>query len=191
VELLLVLSLLLIATGLVFPPLLRLMADQPLKEAAERTRSQLATVRLKALDAGVAWQFRFEPGGCHYLWMPQEPAASPTGTANLAATSVPANTEATSAPQTSELPQKIRFATDLNGTPFGVEHLPPEMLAGLPNAYALGQVGWSSPVVFQPDGSAVDVELAVLDARDRQMRLTIRGLTGGVTVFPLETRRRP
>ena len=190
VELLLVLALLLIATGLVFPAVLRLMADQPLKEAAERARSQLAAVRLKALDDGVAWQFRFEPGGRHYLWMPQEPATAPAGSANPAATTVTATADANSGPQSSELPQKVLFAADVNGTPFNVEHLPPEMLAGLPDAYALGQVSWSSPVVFQPDGSTVDVELAVIDARDRQMRLSVRGLTGGVIVFPMETRRR-
>ena len=193
VEMLLVLALLLIAAGLVFPPVLRLMADQPLKEAVERARSQLTTVRLKALDTGVAWQFRFEPGGRHYLWMPQEPLASTTSPANSVATSVTAtraSTETNSGPQSSELPQKVFFAADANGISFGVEHLSPETLAGLPNAYALGQVSWSTPVVFQPDGSAIDVELAVLDARDRQMRLGVRGLTGGVTVYPIETRRR-
>ena len=35
-EMLLVLAILLIITGVVFPPVLRMMADQPLKEAAER-----------------------------------------------------------------------------------------------------------------------------------------------------------
>src|SRR5207244_7163871 len=75
VELMLVLALLLVASSLVVPPVLRLMADQPLKEAAERARSQLANVRLKALDSSVAWQFRFEPGGRRYLWMPLEPSS--------------------------------------------------------------------------------------------------------------------
>lgn len=59
---LLVLAILLIITGVVFPPVLRMMADQPLKEAAERARVQLASVRLKALDSSAAWQLRFEPG---------------------------------------------------------------------------------------------------------------------------------
>lgn len=190
VELLLVLALILIATGMVFPPVLRLMADQPLKEAADRARSQLTNVRLKALDAGVAWQFRFEPGGRHYLWMPHEPVTSSASPETTAVTATTAAPDADSGPQSSELPQKVNFAADLDGTPFVVEHLPPEMLAGLSNAYALGQVSWSTPVVFQPDGSAVDVELAVIDSRDRQMRLSVRGLTGGVTVFPIETRRR-
>ena len=75
-ELLLVLALLLIVTGLVFPPVLRMMADQPLKEGAERARTKLANTRLKALDHSAAWQFRFEPGGRRYLWMPMEPIRS-------------------------------------------------------------------------------------------------------------------
>ena len=194
VELLVVLALLLVASSLVFPPVLRLMADQPLKEAAERARAQLANVRLKALDSSIAWQFRFEPGGRRYLWMPLEPSsviAGPASSANVSAAPTTSTTDSNSGPQTAELPKGIVFAADSNGMPFGVEHLPPEMVAGLSNSYELAQVGWSRPLAFQPDGSASDLELAVIDARDRQIRLTVRGLTGGVTVFSLQTRRRP
>lgn len=184
-ELLLVLALLLIVTGLVFPPVLRMMADQPLKEGAERARVQLANVRLKALDHSVAWQLRFEPGGRRYLRMPMEPIreASSTSTATAATTSV---TEVT----TGELPKGINFSTDINGVPLPTERLPQELVIGLPNAYQLTQVGWSAPLTFQPDGSAVDAELAVTDASNRQIRLTLRGLTGGVTVSQIEARRR-
>ena len=44
-EMLLVLAVLLIVMGLVFPPVLRMMADQPLKEGAERARTKLASTR--------------------------------------------------------------------------------------------------------------------------------------------------
>ena len=64
------------------------------------------------------------------------------------------------------------------------------MVAGLSNGYQMAQVGWSAPLTFQPDGSAMDSELAVIDVRDRQIRLAVRGFTGGVTVFSIETRRR-
>ncbi len=189
-EILLVLAVLVVISGLIFPPVLRLMADQPLKEAAERARSQLANVRFKALDTNVAWQFRFEPGGGHYLWMPQESASSTAAvdSTNGSATSSTAATQ--SGPQTAELPKGIVFASAINGVPFGVEHLPPEMVMGAANSYELTQVAWSVPLTFQPDGSAADSELAVVDSRDRQMRLMIRGLTGGVIVAPMETRTR-
>ena len=185
-EILLVLAVLVVISGLIFPPVLRLMADQPLKEAAERARSQLANVRFKALDTNVAWQFRFEPGGGHYLWMPQELTSS-TAAADSATSSA---TATQSGPQTAELPKGIVFASAINGVPFGVEHLPPEMVMGAANSYELTQVAWSVPLTFQPDGSAADSELAVVDSRDRQMRLMIRGLTGGVIVAPMETRTR-
>ena len=186
-ELLLVLAILLIITGVVFPPVLRMMADQPLKEAAERARVQLASVRLKALDSSAAWQLRFEPGGRRYLWMPTETNSVATSASSNAVTSS-ANTAA--GPTAGELPKGITFSSDLNGTPLSVERLPQELVAGMPNAYQLAQVGWSAPVTFQPDGSAVDSELAVIDSRSRQVRLTVRGFTGGVTVSPIETRRR-
>ena len=183
-ELLLVMTLLLIVTGLVFPPVLRMMADQPLKEAAERARTQIATVRLKALDSSEPWQFRFEPGGNHYLWLPQEPNR-PTSSGTSSTVS-PVN----AGPAFGELPKGVHFVSDVNGVALTVERLPQEMVAGLSDAYQMAQVGWSAPLTFQPDGSAVDLELAVVDARDRQIRLTVRGFTGGVTVSSIETRSR-
>ena len=189
VEMLLVVALLLIMAGIVFPPILRLMADQPLKEGTEKTRQQLANVRLRALDSSVAWQFRFEPGGRKYLWMPHEAESTgPVTAGNSSASSSASTTASGSGLQTGELPNGINFAADLNGVPFGVERLPQELLAGRSDSYQLTQTSWSIPVVFQPNGSTSDVELAVLDARDRQMRLAVRGLTGGVTVFPIEPR---
>ena len=194
-EILLVLAVLVVISGLIFPPVLRLMADQPLKDGAERARSQLANVRFKALDSNTAWQFRFEPGGRHYLWVPQESAAS-TATANGATNNGSTATTMTSAaavqsgPQTGELPKGIVFAADMNGVPFGVEHIPAELVMGSANAYELTQVAWSVPLTFRPDGSAADSELAVVDARNKQMRLIVRGLTGGVVVTPMETRTR-
>ena len=186
-ELLLVLALLLVVTGVVFPPVLRMMADQPLKEGAERARVQLATVRLKALDSSAAWQLRFEPGGRHFLRMPMESVSASAGS-NAGAVVAPTNADAGAT--VGELPKGINFSSDLNGAPLSIERLPQELIAGLPNAYQLAQVGWSAPLTFQPDGSAADSELAVVDANNRQIRLTVRGFTGGVTVSPIEARRR-
>lgn len=184
-EMLLVLAILLIITGVAFPPVLRMMADQPLKEAAERARVQLATVRLKALDSSAAWQLRFEPGGRRYLWMPMDRTS--TSTSPAASTSA---ANAVVGPTSGELPKGIQFSSDIKGVPLTVERLPQEVVAGMANAYQLSQVGWSAPVTFQPDGSAVDSELAVIDATNRQIRLNVRGFTGGVTVSPIEMKRR-
>ena len=186
-EMLLVLAILLIVTGVVVPPVLRMMADQPLKDGAERARVQLASVRLKALDSSAAWQLRFEPGGRRYLWMPSEISSAAASTPSSAATT---RSTVSAGPIVGELPKGINFSSDLNGVPLMVERLPQEVVLGLANAYQLAQVGWSAPVTFQPDGSAVDSELAVMDARNRQVRLTVRGFTGGVTVSAIETRRR-
>lgn len=190
-EMLLVMALLLIIIGVVLPPVLRLMSDQPLKEGTERARQQLATVRVRALDSSVPWQFRFEPGGRRYLWMPQE--ADATGPVSSNGSSISDSTASTSVAgklQTGELPQGITFATELNGSPFGVERLSQELLAGRSDSYQLSNTSWSTPLIFQADGSSSDFEFAVLDARDRQMRLSVRGLTGGLTVFPIEARSR-
>jgi Tfp pilus assembly protein FimT len=187
-ELLLVVTILLIVSGLVFPPVLRMIADQPLKEAAERARAQIANVRLKALDSSAAWQFRFEPGGRRFLWMPEE---LPQATAGSNGAGAATSSTATSTQLTfGELPKGVNFLSDVNGIALTVERLPQQLVAGLPNGYQLAQVGWSAPLSFQPDGSAMDSELAVIDARDQQIRLSVRGFTGGVTVSSIETRRR-
>ncbi len=188
-ELLLVVAVLLVISGLVFPPVMRLMADQPLKESAERARSQLTNVRVKALDSSVAWQFRFEPGGRHYLWMPLEPASLNATTVNSLNSSTTATTNNSATPQFGELPKGVNFSSDLDGIPFSSAPLSPELLAGAANAYQLQQVVWSQPLAFQPDGTTSDFHLAVVDARNRQIRLSLRGLTGGVTVTSIETRR--
>lgn len=188
-EMLMVLALLLVVTGVVVPPVLRMMADQPLKEAAERARSQLATVRLRALDSSAAWQLRFEPGGRRFLWMPLE-TTSAAAMAGATSGSVTAPTNASGGPVVGELPKGINFSSDINGVPLTIERLPQELVMGMANAYQLAQVGWSTPVTFQADGSSLDVELAVIDATNRQIRLTVRGFTGGVTVSPIEIRRR-
>ena len=49
--------------------------------------------------------------------------------ANVAAALTVSTTDSNSGPQTAELPKGVVFAADSNGTPFGVEHLPPERLA--------------------------------------------------------------
>jgi len=108
-------------------------------------------------------------------------------------TSPAASTSAANAvvgPTSGELPKGIQFSSDIKGVPLTVERLPQEVVAGMANAYQLSQVGWSAPVTFQPDGSAVDSELAVIDATNRQIRLNVRGFTGGVTVSPIEMKRR-
>lgn len=192
-ELLLVLTILLVVSGLVFPPVLRMMADQPLKDAVERTRAQLANVRLRALDSSSPWQFRFEPGGQRYLWMPQEllsrtGAGGSSGTSGSRSMAVPPNTGP--GIQSGTLPKGMYFLSEANGEALTVERLPSELLSGLPDGYQLAQTGWSAPITFQPDGSTTDAQLVIVNARGRQMRLTIRGFTGGITVFPIEDRSR-
>jgi hypothetical protein len=84
----------------------------------------------------------------------------------------------------------VSFLGEVNGEALTVERLPSELFTGLPDGYQLAQTGWSAPITFQPDGSTTDAQLVIVNARDRQMRLSIRGFTGGITVFPIEDRSR-
>ena len=71
-EMLMVLSVLVVMTAIVFPPLNRMYADHYLKRSVEEVRIKLTSTRIHALDSGVTYQFRFEPEGQHYLVIPYE-----------------------------------------------------------------------------------------------------------------------
>ena len=123
------------------------------------------------------------------MWMPLEPATLNATTVNSLSPPTLATTTNSATPQFGELPKGVNFSNDLDGIPFSSAPLDPELLAGAANAYQLQQVVWSQPLAFQPDGTTSDFHLAVVDARNRQIRLSLRGLTGGVTVTSIESRR--
>ena len=50
------------------------------------------------------------------------------------------------------------------------------------NGGDLATVTWSPPVLFFPDGSATDAEIAITDTDGRSTGLCVRGLTGAASV---------
>ena len=136
-----------------------------------------------ALDSGVTYQFRFEPEGQHYLMIPYESdvLAAPDASSGDSASTL----GGASFKYAGKLPEDIRFAfeEDVDGT---AERLPDELLDGLPDAHDLKDAAWSPPLLFYPDGTAIDAAFRAIDSKSQLVRLSVRGLTGAVTVSSVE-----
>lgn len=184
VEMLLVLAVLIAFTAIAWPSFQRLYGTQYLLEGAEHVRLQLASTRTRAIESGVVYQFRWEPDGRRYLSLPYEAELDLDPEGN-----VQGNLTGTLARRfVGELPAKLHFVGGRDSV--GGQSLPPELFQSFPDADKLAGVAWSAPVLFQPDGSAADGELIVSDQTGREVALVLRGVTGGVSVNPLQQERR-
>ena len=193
-ELLLVLGVVVVIMAVAWPNVLRLTRQQTLLDCSEKVRSLAASARVHAIESGLVYQFRYEPGGRHFVAVPFErefesvgPNARGTGSA-LGRFSKASGT----------LPEGVKFAaaTPLNPTSSGSsttgsggssstglgQKLPSSVLSGLPDAGKLESVSWSGPILFQPDGSAFDAVLDLVDRHNQRVTLRIRGVTGAVSL---------
>jgi hypothetical protein len=66
------------------------------------------------------------------------------------------------------------------------QQIPAEWLAGLANADQFSGVNWSAPLVFHADGSATTAQVIIRDKKSRYVVVTVRSMTGGVTVSAIE-----
>lgn len=191
-ELLLVLAVLGAIAAVAVPNVMRMFSQQKLTESAEKVRSVASSARVHAIESGLVYQFRYEPGGRHFLVVPFErefegvnPNARATGTAaKLGRFSKASGT----------LPDGVSFAapTLLNPGASATgpamitgQKLPSNLLSGLPDAGNLENLSWSGPVLFQPDGSAADTSLDMVDKRNQRITLQIRGITGAISLSRL------
>jgi len=184
-EMMLVLVVLVTMAGLAWPSLSRLYADRRLQEAAELVRVKLTAARVHALDSGVTYQFRFEPGGRRFLVVADEDDSE-----LIAAVDRGGQTEGQRAVLWVAAAQLDEgFAFDTRGVVVaGTQHSLAQRLAGLPEAVEFRDAQWSAPLYFYPDGTSSDSELRVLDEYGQQIVIYLRGLTGGVTVSRVERR---
>ena len=179
-ELLLVLAILVAIAGLSWPSVNRLLEDLTVKEAVEPVRAELARTRIRALDAGVTWQFRFEPDGRKYLMVPYE-------FDELEADEDVQQQQLASFPRMAgELPEGMTFVAASESV-LGTEQLSQEAVTGLPEGKSLSEANWSPPLLFYSDGAATDAAFDIVSEDKRFQRLTLRALTGTVTVSNIET----
>jgi type II secretory pathway pseudopilin PulG len=199
-ELLLVLAIIVAVAGAVTPTVVERMGDYKLKRGTEMARSAISSTRIHAIDLSSVYQFRFEAGGRRYLAIPTDTEAlmtSQTGSASAA------NALPTTAIVHGELPEDLSFqsvvlatgntpaATTATATtgmpPGGTDPAWTAAFAHVPNSGDYTSAAWSAPVIFRPDGSAMEAAVNVVDKRGDGFQLKVRELTGEVTVTRLTT----
>lgn len=179
-ELLLVLAILVAIAGLSWPSVNRMLEDLTIKEAVEPVRVELSKTRIRALDAGVTWQFRFEPDGRRYLMVPYE-------FDELEANAEVLQQQLEAFPRMAgKLPEGLTFVA-ASESMLGNEPVTQESVTGLPGESELSGVSWSPPLLFYSDGAATDAAFDVVSEEKRFQRLTLRALTGAVTVSTIQT----
>ena len=176
----LALSVLAAVAVITWPAVQRVYVDYVVKEGAEQVRSLLAGARAHAINSGLAYQFRFEPGGRRYVLIPYEREFAPQG----GLTSGTTTSSTGLLVESHRLDERLTFGSlDPLG---GVEQVSADFFAGLPDAAELAGISWSMPIVFFPDGSAYDAGLIVVDQKGNSVPIVVRGLTGAPTIGPVQ-----
>lgn len=177
-ELLLVLAILVVIALLTLPNVGRIYESYRLKQATAKVKTNLAAARIHAIDAGVPYAVRFEPGGTNYVISCE---ASTIEQSENAERGNVANWRFSE-----KLPAGFRFEA-ADGSPSRLTRLRAEQFAGFERAKDLALVSWSQPFWFYPDGTADDRILEVADAQ-QSMRIVVRGLTGDVSFERMPSR---
>ncbi|MFV0444466.1 MAG: prepilin-type N-terminal cleavage/methylation domain-containing protein [Planctomycetaceae bacterium] len=198
-EVILVLTILLVLASLTWPPLLRYIRERSIREQAHTIRVELNNARIKAIDQGLTYQFRFEPGGRKFVVLPYDrPDTGSGGSTSTSSSTVTTPTLTVSVPVLSgtiaepcefDVPQ-VRNAVTHADQAVVTEKLPDEWLTMLPDANLLRETSWAPAIRFYSDGTADDATVAVIDDSERRIEISLRGLTGSVQSGPLVRERR-
>ncbi len=181
---LLVLAVLAAMTAILYPAVDRLYRTSRFTQAMEQLRAKLSATRVRAIDDGHAYQFRFEPEGRRMVVVAFGQRSVPLERDERRFSRDQPSDE--SWYYFAELPQGLQFQS---AAATG-QRLSPQQLRALPEARELTAVRWSTPVLFFPDGSSHDAAIRVTDGSGRSILLSVRGLTGAATTSRIQREAR-
>ena len=179
VEVLLTLVILVTVSGLAWIALQRPLARQRLHSAADAVRTEWCQARVDAMKSGHTYAFRYLVHGDRYHLGPQDDpsaVASPSAAQPSSLDEDALDDDPLPPPVDKSLPQGIRFLGPAgSGDLAGMSDDPETETADDGN-------DWSDPIYFYADGSASDARVMLASSRHSAMRLSLRGITGAVTV---------
>ncbi len=183
-ELLLVLAVLAVLAGVTWPMAQWWYRDHALRQSAPDVRVVLGRTRVHAIDEGVPYDFRYEPGGRRFVALPVElpptdqAAGGPTATASRSVLDTPA--ESTVEYLIGELPEGVVFSLTSPGSRAPTQ-VNPDLYGPIEDAAVIGETTWSSPVRYRHDGTTDDDRLVLVAEEDRRaVTLEIRGITAEI-----------
>jgi Tfp pilus assembly protein FimT len=174
-ELIIVLAIIVAVTAMAAPNMMERVRSGRVQEAAENVREVVAACRTYAIESGVDYHFRFEPGGHFAVAIPAEQSVS------LGNSSDTDDDTADFMYRSVELPETIFIRTS-HGDTSGSETLELPAFGDLDNAGTLVSKSWSMPILFRSDGSAEDKTFRVMDEQQRSCEVSVRGLTGAISL---------
>jgi len=178
-EVLLVLALLVVLASIAWPALQRPLSGQRLRKSADAVRVVWARSRVKAMSTGQTLVFRYSVEGDRYcLQYHAGPEFSADAFSEESATFTDdADSSLFVFGHEAKLPEGVVFMSgetteDTRASSLLLEE-PPMAEAG---------TSWSEPILFYPDGTSSTVRLVLRNEFDRAIELSLRGLTGVVTM---------
>jgi len=172
VELLIVLAVLASLAGLSWPAVREMLAKSELQNAARQFRAALLKVRLDAIQSGTVRQLRYRPGTGRFevsvlAAVDSEPGGDELG---LAA----------GAPPDGSGEDRLSAGVSFH------EPDEPQPADRLPDSAELQPDEWSAPILFFPNGRTSDARIRLEGRRGYRIEVTLRGITGAVTVGKLD-----
>jgi hypothetical protein len=161
-----------------WPALRSPMGKSQLVDAAKQLRVALIKARHKAIETGVAQQFRYQPGSTVYEIVAAGKAKSSKD--ELARNNESADPKAEEE-AVHELPSEIQFSETVAKSEKESDSEVPAVTdsrssAGMP--WSVGDEEWSSPVVFHPNGRTSNAKIALRGTSNFEIEVSLRGLTG-------------
>ena len=178
-ELLLAMGVLIAIAGIAWPLVQGQFERYRLKNEVENVRSKLASTRIRAIDSGLMYQFLYEPGGRNFIVVPFEGVETEAEQVDAGGGSLYRFAGSLSENVMFETPENVAM-TSQELPDVGV--ISGDFLSGLPGSLELSSVSWSQPILFYPNGTAVSAVFDVVDAKKQFIRISVRDLTGAVSV---------
>jgi len=187
-ELLVVVAILATMVALAWPALERFYLEHRVRQGGQLVQARLAGARVHAVDTGFDYQFRFKPEGQRFLVIPYDSQAlAALQTASSPTTGTSGSTATVRIPRIAGmLPSSTAHFDSTSTGGSSPQQIPAEWLSGLANADQFSGVNWSAPLVFHADGSATTAQVIIRDKKSRYVTVSIRAMTGGVSVSAIE-----
>jgi prepilin-type N-terminal cleavage/methylation domain-containing protein len=178
-ELLLVLAIMAAVGMMTWPSLRRSMADYRLRTAADTVRTEWCIARIEAMQSGEKYTFACGTERDRFAILPasEGESAGSNESSPLDEASPPSGstTSETSSSAEKVLPEGIEFRS------LSVDEKT-DTSSGGGAATITTDASLSPTVSFYPDGTTSDARLTLGNEQGRTVELTLRGLTGAVTV---------